>query len=188
MATVHHIVQRDLVSIRLGTGYHVHLECVNGTTKKMYCCIPISLTILGAPQFQFWFCGQLTTSGLAKDHHSITSQSQPCSQVMQPGDEDMPIVTNNGQSWNQTLGIIGKRVWEIGLGGSIPSGMYGIRNYQFIPTFIWNFQLSMGLIRAKLCSNNFSHPQTPLFSISWNYTSVLWFVFPINACRHAIMN
>jgi len=46
----------------------------------------------------------------------------------------------------------------------------------------------VGPTKAKPCSNNFFRQQIRLFSISLNYTSKLRFLFPINACRHAIMS
>ena len=73
---------------------------------------------------------------------------------------------------------IRKRVWEIGWGGSVPNGMYGI----------CNFQPSMNQIRTQLCPNKFSCLQIPLFSVSLNYTSVLQFVLPINTHKNSIMN
>ena len=58
------------------------------------------------------------------------------------------------------------------------------------PLYFWNFQPSMCPILLQLiCAPTTSLIiRSCLFSLSLSYTSGLQFVFPINACKHAITN
>ena len=83
------------------------------------------------------------------------------------------------QSWNQTLG-------KMVSGRQAGVEVYRAECMDFVTiSLLHTLFLEFIAIHGP---KNFSHQQILLFSISLNCTSVLCIVFPINTCRHAVMN
>ena len=77
---------------------------------------------------------------------------------------------------------------DIGWGGNVPSGVYGIFNISLYPLYFGTSSRPWAQCGLSCALTTSLASRSHLFSVSLNCTSGLWFVFPANMHMHAIIN